>query len=100
MQREDFALSIPNKAVDAFNHGRLVLTSCQGHLSETLEENDAGFYYDSEDPASLVAIVSDYLSNEILVQSMGSNARKLYERKFDFVKNYKKLAEKLVAADT
>jgi glycosyltransferase involved in cell wall biosynthesis len=95
-QRQDFALSIPNKAVDGFNHGKVILTSSHGMLSEFLEKNTAGFYYDIQDNPTLTEVILRIYSDNKLKKTMELNSRKVYEKHFEFEKNYNNLVEKIL----
>ena len=82
----------PNKFFDALAAGRPVITNMAGWISELVENYKIGFSIESDDVQSLVEVtikLSHMSQDEI--ESMGQNARKLAEEKF----NREEMVEKL-----
>lgn len=87
--REDFSLSIPNKAIDALANEKIILTGNPNYLSTYLEQHECGYLYSSAED------LSDFLINlkrdSNLKNYMEANARKVYQEHFEFDKTYENL---------
>jgi glycosyltransferase involved in cell wall biosynthesis len=90
IDREDFRMSIPNKFFDALQHGKPMLASIEGPAAKLLLENHAGFTF-KNNSASLEILISKFLNDPNLVNEMGENARKTYEKSFTSKKVYREL---------
>ena len=87
--REDFSLSIPNKAIDALSKGKIILTGTDSYLSQSLLANQAGFKY--TDYMSLSDIIEGLVLDKNRKLIFESNALEFYIDKFEFNKTYQKL---------
>jgi len=84
----DFAISIPNKAVEYLSGGLPILTSIEGHLTEILLENQCGWQYENDKPLSLSEIISNIANDKQKLALMQTNAKNLFESKFSAAKVY------------
>jgi len=91
IDRHDFEMSMPNKFIDAFRLGKPMLTSNQGVVSELLIENNAGRVYTNSIPDSFLIELQEMISDNDLLQKMGTSARQLYDEQFSFDKIYTNL---------
>jgi len=78
----DFAASIPNKAIEYFSGGLPILTSIDGHLTEILEENNCGWFYENNKPDRLANILIEIEADKEKLALMKHNAKKLFEENF------------------
>ena len=88
-EREDFSLSIPNKAIDALSKGKIILTGTESFLSQSIQANEAGFKY--RDFMHLSDIIESLISNKEKQLRFESNALDFYETEFEFNMAYEKL---------
>jgi glycosyltransferase involved in cell wall biosynthesis len=92
-QRSDFALSIPNKAMDAMRSGRMIFTSCKGSLSEMLDSNNCGFYIDPEKTQETIKKIIYLINNPSKKDQINRNAKIFYKAHFDHQQNYARLVK-------
>lgn len=94
VDREDFAMSIPNKFYDAMQHGKPMVTSIQGPAADLLRNHNSGFTYRpySDD---LENLLDDLIANPGILKEVGENALRVYEEKYNPLKIYGQLCEHL-----
>ena len=102
ISRDDFELSIPNKFIDAFRHGKPILTSLNGIAAELIRENSTGVIYSQEIVQDLLDKLIPLIDDNNLILKMSESARDLYLEKFEFVSTYNALVENLenISKDT
>jgi glycosyltransferase involved in cell wall biosynthesis len=91
----DFKMSMPNKFFDAMQNSKPILSSISGYTGEFISKEDIGVEYSSENPEELQQILSDLIKNPARLNSMGENARKVYNSKFEFNNTYQTLVADL-----
>lgn len=84
--RYDFAMSIPNKFIDALKSGKPMVTSITGAASQLLLSKRAGLIYSSE--SELLSQLKMLLNDRGLTTEMGLNAKTVYSHSFDFTSTY------------
>jgi glycosyltransferase involved in cell wall biosynthesis len=89
--RGDFELSIPNKFIDAFRHGKPMLTSLKGISFDLIREHSAGLTFNHEDVRDLSIQLASVINDEKTIKEMSESARKLYLERFEFQNVYGKL---------
>jgi glycosyltransferase involved in cell wall biosynthesis len=72
----------PNKFFDSLASGKLVISNVKGWLKNLVEENEAGFYADPENPAEFWEKIQNFLNDPAVLQTYQQNARKLAESQF------------------
>lgn len=72
----------PNKFFDALAAGKLCITNTNGWMRTLVEENQCGFYYDSENPESFIHLIQQFLSDEALLHAYQRNALALAKSQF------------------
>lgn len=78
----DFAMSIPNKAVEYLSAGLPVVTSLiGGYLDEIIGEFACGVCYRGGDPSSLATALRDLSSDRGRLTQMGMAAKALFEQR-------------------
>lgn len=77
------ATNSPNKLFDTFAAGRPAIVNTDGWQRELVEDNQAGVYVRPADPEDLADRVLALRDNPALVRTMGANARRLAETRFD-----------------
>ena len=95
-QRNDFSLSFPNKAMDALSRSKPILCSCSGSLTNFLENNDCGFYFDPKSSNELTNILNDLHADNGRIEIMKRNIENVYEKNFNHKDNYLNLAERII----
>ena len=93
VNKENFKLSLPNKTFDALYFGIPLFSSLEGEVKKLITENEIGMFYDQV--KTLDMCILDLLHDSKLWMKMSSNARDLYDRKFEFNKVYDGLVEHL-----
>lgn len=79
-----FLLSVPNKAAEYFAGELPIITSLtDGTLSEMLNANSIGIFYESGKPESFNSSLVYLSSNTIKLNQMKKNVSELYDREFD-----------------
>ena len=89
VNKENFKLSLPNKTFDALYFGIPLLSSLEGEVKKLITENEIGMFYDQIN--TLDKCILKLFHNSSLQMKMSSNAKKLYDQKFEFNKVYDKL---------
>jgi glycosyltransferase involved in cell wall biosynthesis len=95
-QRNDFSLSFPNKAMDALSKSKPILCSCDGSLTNFLEKNQCGLYYDPSSNTDLSKILDNLYTDRTLITKMITNIERIYDNSFNHQKNYQHLVSKIV----
>jgi glycosyltransferase involved in cell wall biosynthesis len=94
---KDFSASIPNKVIDAWQCGKLILCSLGEPFHSYLNDNFAGLSYSNDQPNSFYCAINELIKDSGLVKRLESGASKLYSNEFDFERNYIKVAKDLEA---
>lgn len=98
-QRNDFSLSFPNKAMDALSRSKPILSSCRGSLTNFLEKNDCGYYFNPNSNDELANILNDLYSNRYKIEAMKINIINVYDKYFNHNNNYQNLAKKIIESN-
>jgi len=77
------ATNSPNKLFDTFAAGRAAIVNTDGWQRELVEDNEAGVYVRPADAEDLAARVLALRDDPELTATMGANARRLAEARFD-----------------
>jgi glycosyltransferase involved in cell wall biosynthesis len=77
----NFVGNLPNKPIEYFSRGLPVVTSLRGYLSDLLCQSDCGVLY--EDATTLTRQLSGLANDPDRRQRLASNARRLFEERFD-----------------
>lgn len=85
----NFTLNIPNKIVDSFLLGLPILSPLKGEVATLIKNNKVGYTYSDNIPLS--DCIQLLLNNDKLQKKMSVNAKKLYDKEFDFDKVYDSL---------
>ena len=93
--RTDFEISIPNKFIDAFMHGKPMLTSLDGTASQLLLKSGSGVIFNLQDENDLTKVLEDLISNPNLISQMSKSSRQLYLQVFEFKRVYGALVKHL-----
>jgi len=93
--RTDFEISIPNKFIDAFMHGKPMLTSLDGTSSQLLIKSGAGVIFNLQDESDLAKVLQQLITNPYLISQMSKSSRELYLQDFEFNKIYGALVKHL-----
>jgi glycosyltransferase involved in cell wall biosynthesis len=72
----------PNKFFDGLASGKLVISNVKGWLQDLLEQNQAGFYANPEDPQTFWTQLQPFLNEPELLKNYQTNARQLAENQF------------------
>lgn len=75
-----YLTSIPSKISEYFSYGLTVLSGLGGDLKEYIEENNAGWYYDSE--TTLFNHLNTLAENKDMLDNFGANNLRLFEQNF------------------
>ena len=73
----------PNKLFDSLSAGKPILVNSAGWTKAMVEENNCGYYVNPNHPQELVEKVKYLQANPEICKTMGRNARKLAETKYD-----------------
>ena len=82
VDREDFAMSIPNKFFDAMQHGKPMITSIQGPAADLLHKHRSGFTY-SPYSDELKKLLEQLINNPNILNEAGRHALEIYEEKYN-----------------
>lgn len=85
--------AFPNKAFEYFSAGLPTVSSCDGELREVLEQADAGAFYLHDDVSRLADLLVKYADDPEWTRRQGSNARRLFEERYDARLCYPRYAE-------
>ena len=88
ISRQDFRISIPNKAIEYLSAGLPVVSSLQGVLSDLFAETGAGRTYENRNSGQLAAILEEFDDDGHLLQAASSSALSLYRERFVAEKVY------------
>ena len=88
---EDFKLSIPNKIYDALSNGLPILTSLEGEVKQLIDKYEIGIHYKNE--KDLCLKLHKILSSDNIRDEMSANAKKLFNKKYNFDLVYNKFLE-------
>ena len=91
----DFAMSVPNKVIDALSLGLPLLSPLQGEVANLIGKNAVGLRYGTDSGQSLVQCIKALIDNPTLQQQLSRNALNLYEEKFSFEQVYGALVKRL-----
>ena len=80
--------AFPNKVFDYLNAGLPVVSSLRGELEDLLTTFQSGYSYVADSDDSLMRIILKIFESPDLVESMGNNARTLFEERFETKKNF------------
>lgn len=73
----------PNKLFDSLSAGKPIIVNSAGWTKQMVEENNCGFYVNPNKPEELVNRIKEMQNNSKQLETMGKNARKLAETKYD-----------------
>lgn len=93
--RNDFALSVPNKVIDYLSLGLPVLSPLYGEVRSLISEFDVGLSYGSVTGKTLESCIDDLLAMPDLRKKLSDNASKLFENRFSFEAIYGGLVQHL-----
>jgi glycosyltransferase involved in cell wall biosynthesis len=79
---------IPNKPIEYFCGGLLVLSSLRGELDDVITVHNCGMVYEAGDAQGLAQAVQGLRDHPRERQSMKGNARRLFERSFSAERVY------------
>tara|TARA_Y100000022_G_scaffold190251_1_gene190249 strand:- start:993 stop:2228 length:1236 start_codon:yes stop_codon:yes gene_type:complete len=88
---EDFKLSIPNKVYDALSNGLPILTSLEGEVKQLIDKYEVGIHYQNE--IDLCLKFHKILSSDNIRDNMSVNAKKLFNKNYNFDLVYNKFLE-------
>lgn len=74
---------VPRSILEALSIGMPIVTTHQPGCKETVIENENGFLIPPQEEQSLINAMKFFLHNPDKISIMGSNSRKLAEKKFD-----------------
>jgi glycosyltransferase involved in cell wall biosynthesis len=77
----------------------MVITNVKGWIRDLIETHECGFYYDPQDPDTLVRKLQPFLDNRELLLRTQQRARRLAEEQFDIQLQIPRLL-KFVELDT
>ncbi|MFZ4451742.1 glycosyltransferase family 4 protein [Salibacterium aidingense] len=80
------ATNSPNKFFDAIAAGKPVIVNSNGWTKDIVETYENGFYVNPEEPNELVEKLHNIKNDQVSLQKMGDNSRKLAEKEYDRVK--------------
>ena len=86
--KKDANMSLPNKVFDYLNAGLPIVSSLRGELEDLLTTFQSGYSYVADSDDSLIRIILRFFESPDLVQSMGNNARTLFEERFETKKTF------------
>lgn len=86
-----YLTSIPSKISEYFSYGLTVLSGLGGDLKEYIEENNAGWYYDSE--TTLFNHLNTLAENKNMLDNFGANNLRLFEKNFKSSVVYRKFKD-------
>ena len=90
---KNFTLNIPNKIVDSLMLGLPILSPLKGEVAALIKSNKVGYTYNDNIPLS--DCIQSLLNNDKLQKKMSENAKKLYDKEFEFDKVYDSLVDHL-----
>ena len=91
---DDFVHAIPNKAPEYLSAGLPILTSLtKGYLCDLLTEKKCGFFYDSQSPTELAALLENISRDALDLSIKAKNARALFDEQFRSDRVYQALAD-------
>lgn len=90
---EDFLNAMPNKVIEYFSGGLVVVSSLQGFLKVLLDDSNAGFSYESDE--DLISQLNSLSNNEKQLSTMKNNAEQLYVDEFNADKVYGALCDQI-----
>lgn len=93
----DFAMSVPNKVIDALSLGLPVICPLQGEVADLIVKFDAGLRYGSDSGRTLVQCIESLIESPGLRHQLSTNAHDLYEKQFSFEMVYGGLVKHLEA---
>jgi glycosyltransferase involved in cell wall biosynthesis len=91
----DVRPTLPNKLFEYFSAGLPVVSSLVGEAAELIERYRCGLNYRLQDSHSLATELSKLICDGDLRQTMGQNARQLYENRFEAGVVYAQMANHL-----
>ena len=80
---DDFAMSLPNKFLDAINHAKPIVTSIPGFAAEFIVNNNIGIPYSNSAPKSLSNLLKELSLDEKRIKEMSRNAEILSRQSFN-----------------
>ena len=94
---EGFAMSIPNKVIDALSLGLPVLSPLQGEVANLIANHGVGLRYGTDSGKSLFQCIETLIGTPALRREFSRNALDLYEEKFSSERVYGGLVKHLEA---
>ena len=90
---DNFMVNTPNKIVDSLLLGLPIISPLRGEVAKLIESNEVGFTYD--DSRSLNNHIQLLINDDKLQEQMSNNAKKLYNKEFEFNMVYDGLVQHL-----
>ena len=91
------ATNSPNKLFDSLSAGKPIIVNSAGWTKDLVENENCGFYVDSEKPKMLADKLLEYKDNTQLLKQWGENARRLSIEVYDKSKLSAQVADVLEA---
>lgn len=91
----DFAISIPNKAIEYMSAGLPIVSSLKGTLQDLLTERTVGLTYENKNVDSLYRVLCELYDNPGKLKTMSINSRKLFNERFVGEKVYSNMCDYL-----
>ena len=76
---EDFAISLPNKFLDALAHGKPIVSSLRGYSENFIEQKNVGRFYSNDVAYSLLDLLLYLQETPEEIELMSQNAKLLFE---------------------
>ena len=93
----DFAMSIPNKVIDALSFGLPILCPLQGEVASLITLHGVGLRYGTDSGKSLADCIEALITDPTKCQQISRNALDLYDERFSFERVYGGLVKHLEA---
>jgi glycosyltransferase involved in cell wall biosynthesis len=98
---KDFALSIPNKAIEYLSGSLPILTSLVGgELEQALRAHDCGIFFKGGNPEALADAVQLVVDDPMRIEHMALRAHRLFVHDYAADAVYQQMTEHLVAVAT
>jgi glycosyltransferase involved in cell wall biosynthesis len=91
----NFQNNIPNKPIEYLSAGLPIVSSLGGVLQRLIDQHHCGATYDNSNVQQLTSILSQLAQNPDQLHRMSTNARQLYQEKFDADLVYTQMANHL-----
>jgi len=83
-----FTMNLTNKPIEYMSYGLPILTSVEGYLSNLIEKNKIGFFYEGKNIALLVEHIKRFFNHPSLLKQYSDNSRTYFDKQFDYSKTY------------